>query len=182
MRIELLRMIGAFAAVAVTSMASLSVEAGETCDKDTSRALVPFVGDWSFTTKHDGVVGAPTSAGVGTLTIGKCGAVSGLQVGALAVPHFEIEASLSGHVSPFEKHMIRGTLTVVIEAVLEPEEGFEFLVGTEATGDLVCVGMLRQGHGFMEARCIDTSEEAGGDETNLLTEFVMKRTNAVGSR
>ena len=152
--------------------------AAETCSRPTRADLAPFVGGWSFATKHDGVVGAPPAAGIGTLDISECGSVTGLQVGVGGEPHVEFEASLSGRVLPFEEDIIRGPLTVTLTAVLEGPDGADVLEGTEATGDFICVGMLETNGLFLEARCIDTDEEvaSGAADSSLLTEFVMKRT------
>jgi hypothetical protein len=177
------RMTSALAAGAITCMVSLSAEATGTCSEETRSALAPFVGDWSFSSEHDGVVGAPPSSGIGTLTIDDCGFVSGLQLTAVTAEEFhaELEASVSGQFLPFvnNQNIILGPITFTIERIQVNPPGPVDLTGGSATQETACVGMLKTGGRFLEARCVETEDETVEEDIfpqPTLVEVVLKRT------
>jgi hypothetical protein len=178
-------LISAFVAGAITVTASLSAGAAGTgtCSEETKTALAPFVGDWSFSTEHDGEVGAPPTAGIGTLAIDDCGFVSGLQLTAVTAEdfHAELEASLSGQFLPFEENIILGSITFRIERIeVRPPVGPD-LTGGEATQETACVGMLKRSGRFLEARCVETEDETEVQDDIFpqptLVEVILKRTD-----
>jgi hypothetical protein len=182
------RLISGFTAGAITTMASLGAGATGTtgpCSEETERALAPFAGDWSFATEHSGVVGAPPSAGIGTLTIDACGFVSGLQLSAVTAPNFhaELEASLSGQFRPFEdeENIILGPITFTIERIQVIPPGPVDLTGGSATQLTACVGMLELNGRFLEARCVETEDETVDEEDIFpqatLVTAILKRTS-----
>jgi hypothetical protein len=181
--LEKARLTSALAAGAIIWMATLSAEATETCSEETKSALAPFVGDWSFSSKHDGVVGAPPSAGIGTLAIDDCGFVSGLQLSAVTAEEFhaELEASLSGQFLPFvdNENIILGPITFTIERIQVNPAGPVDLTGGSATQETACVGMLKWGGRFLEARCVETEDETEVEDIfpqATLVEVILKRT------